>query len=145
MSTPQDVYIMPFAANYHEFLKTQAQKYHPPPPELLSAFRRLFSEPSVPMLKIAREAVTPIIAAIPNEPDHTPDCDPLWIPIKEAIDQLTEYNDKFVDFVVELQKLPDGDHFFKVMPQFRGFWTEMVGHGTGSPLCVTQTMADKMQ
>jgi hypothetical protein len=134
MSQPHDVYIMPFVANYDEFLTMQAQKHYPPPPQILSAFRKFFSEPSTPILAIVKEAASPIIANLSNEADPTwPDCGPLWRILKEAVDQLTEYNDKFVAFVVELQKLPDGNHVFKSMPQFANHWTEMVGSGTDPP------------
>ncbi|KAF2833554.1 hypothetical protein CC86DRAFT_365421 [Ophiobolus disseminans] len=116
---------MPFAANYEEFLTSQAQNEYPPPPEMLSAFRKLFTETSTPMSAIAKEAATPIIAAIPNETEPSnPDCGYLWRILKDAVDQFPKDTDKFADFVVELQMLPDGDHVFKYLPQFRHHWTE---------------------
>jgi len=116
---------MPFATSYDEFLTTQAQDDYPPPPEMLSAFKKLLTDASTPMSAIVKEAASPIIANIPNEesPDW-PDCTLLWRTLKEAVDQFTKDNDKLVDFVVELQKLPDGDHVFKQLPQFRNHWTE---------------------
>ena len=48
----------------------------------------------------------------------------LWQILQQAVDLFTDDNDKFVDFIVELQKLPDGDHVFKGLPQFSNHWTE---------------------
>jgi hypothetical protein len=110
---------------YEKFLTAQAKDDYPPPPEMLFAFEELFSGASIPMSKIVEKAVSPIIANLPNEQDpRWPDCTLLWRTLKEAVDQFTEHNDKFVEFIVELQKLPDGDSVFKILPQFREHWTE---------------------
>ncbi|KAF2638024.1 hypothetical protein P280DRAFT_405719 [Massarina eburnea CBS 473.64] len=77
------------------------------------------------MSAIVKEAASPIIQNIPNEPvPQNPNCDYLWHILEEAVDQFTDDIDKFVDFVVELQKLPDGDRVFEQLPQFRNHWTE---------------------
>jgi hypothetical protein len=111
--------------HYVAFLTAQAKDDYPPPPEMLSAFEELFKGASNPMPMIAKKAVSPIIANLPNERDpRWPDCTLLWRTLKESVDQFTENNDRFVDFIVELQKLPDGDHVFKKLPQFREHWTE---------------------
>jgi hypothetical protein len=113
------------AAQYDEFLTAQAAENYPPPPELLSAFEELVLDATIPMSKIAKKAVSPIIANLPNEPDpRWPDCTLLWRTLKRAVDQFTEHNDKFVDFIVEIQRLPDGDHVFGILPQFREHWNE---------------------
>lgn len=121
---------MPFATNCDEFLTTQAQHDYPPPPEMLSAFRKLLSDPSFPTSTIAKEAISPIIANLPNQKDpRWPDCTVLWRTLVNAVDQFTDCNDKLVEFVVDLQKLPDGDHVFRDPPQFRNHWTEF-GYGS---------------
>jgi hypothetical protein len=48
----------------------------------------------------------------------------LWRTLSRAVDNFGDLTDRFVDFVVELQKLPDGNQLFKIMPQFRNHWTE---------------------
>jgi hypothetical protein len=116
---------MSSADQYDAFLAAQAKDDYPPPPDMLSAFEELFKSSSTPMSMIAKNAVSPIIANLPNEQDpRWPDCTLLWRTLKEAVDKFTEHNDKFVDLIVELQKLPDGDHVFKILPQFREHWTE---------------------
>jgi hypothetical protein len=116
---------MPSTPNYEEFLQAQANDAYPPPPEMISAFRKLFLDSSLSMLAIVKEAAFPIIQNIPNEPvPDNPDCVYLWRILQQAVDQFTDENDKFFDFIVELQKLPDGDHVFKGLPQFSNHWTE---------------------
>jgi hypothetical protein len=116
---------MPFAKTHDEFLSTQENDNYPPPPEMMSAFRKLFKDPSVPVSAIAKEAASPIIANMPNEQDpRWPNCTLLWRTLARAVDTFTDLNDRFVEFVVELQKLPDGDHVFEILPQFNNHWTE---------------------
>jgi hypothetical protein len=116
---------MTFATNCDEFLFLQEKNRRPLPPEILSAFRKLLSDPSVPESAIAKEAASPVIANLPNEEDPGwPDCTILWRTLTAAVNTFTELNDRFVAFVVKLQKLPDGNQVFKILPQFNNHWTE---------------------
>jgi hypothetical protein len=116
---------MPFATSHDEFVSMQEHDSHSPPPEMLSAFKKLLSDPSVPASATAKEAASPIIANLPNEKDpRWPDCTLLWRTLARAVDTFTDLNDRFVEFIVELQKLPDGDHVFAILPQFNNHWTE---------------------
>ncbi|KAL5115510.1 hypothetical protein ACEQ8H_006573 [Pleosporales sp. CAS-2024a] len=116
---------MPFATSHDEFLSMQEHDEYPPPPEMLSAFRKLLTAPSIHTSAIAKEAAAPIIANMPNEQDpRWPDCTLLWRTLARAVDTFAASNDRFVDFVVQLQKLPDGDGVFEMLPQFNNHWTE---------------------
>jgi hypothetical protein len=127
---------MPSTANYEEFLEAQAKDAYPAPSEILSAFRKLFFDPSPSMPAIVKEAASPIIQNIPNEPvPQNPDCVYLWRTLQQAVDQFVNDNDKFVHFIVEMQKLPDGNHVFKRLPQFRNHWTEF-GYTSTTPASV---------
>ncbi|KAH3939849.1 hypothetical protein HBI24_226770 [Parastagonospora nodorum] len=116
---------IPFADTPDEFLSFQEHDSYAPPPEMRSAFQKLLTDSSVPMSAIAKEAASPIIANMANEQDpRWPDCTLLWRTLCRAVDSFTELNDRFVEFVVELQKLPDGDHVFAILPQFNNHWAE---------------------
>jgi hypothetical protein len=45
---------MPFATSHDEFVSMQEHDSHPPPPEMLSALKKLLSDASVPVAAIAR-------------------------------------------------------------------------------------------
>jgi hypothetical protein len=116
---------MASVTQYEKSLTAQAKNDYLLPSEMLSAFEELFLGASILMLKIAKKAVSRIIAHLLDEQDpRWLDCTLLWRTLKEAVDQFTEHNDKFVEFILELQKLPDGDSVFKILPQFREHWTE---------------------
>lgn len=69
----------------------------------------MFDAPT-PTTAIAKEAVSPIIQNLPDEEcADWPDDLSLWQILKAAVAELTDYNDRFVEFTVEVQKLPDGD------------------------------------
>lgn len=111
--------------DYEAFLQAEASDADPPPPGIISAFRKLFLDASPSMPLIAKEAASRIIQNIPNEPvPHNPDCAYLWRTLQQAVDQFSDDNDEFVNFIVALQKLPDGHHVFKDLPQFSNHWTE---------------------
>ncbi|KAF1963838.1 hypothetical protein CC80DRAFT_353121, partial [Byssothecium circinans] len=98
-----------------EFLRLQACKEYKPPQEQLDAFAMLLmTEPAVPIADVARCAAAPLL-----RDGITGVYDRLWGLLFSAVGQLTEYNDKLVQFTVELQKL------LPEMPAFDSFCTEM--------------------
>lgn len=52
------------------------------------------------------------------------DCTLPWRTLCRAVDTFADLNDRFVEFIVALHKLPDGDHVFATLPQFNNHWTE---------------------
>jgi hypothetical protein len=62
----------------------QADDDYPPPPEMLSPFRKLLTDPSIPLSAIAKEAVSSIIANLLN--GREPDYSMLWRTLERAID-----------------------------------------------------------
>ncbi|PVI01373.1 hypothetical protein DM02DRAFT_641888 [Periconia macrospinosa] len=109
------------AATYEEFEATQRREDYPPPQELLSALKKLVTDSSTPIEKIAKEAAAPWIN---NTTEEYPDFSLLWRTLLEAINAFQDHNDKFVDFVLALTKLPDGDGVFKDLPEFDQHFTE---------------------
>jgi len=108
-------------ANQERFLTDQAEhSTAPSPPQMLSAFRKLFSSPSTPVSAIAKEIASPIIREDPLDPHWGM----LWRTLKAAVDYCTEDNDKFVELIAELQKLPDENHTLKHLRDFNRHWTE---------------------
>lgn len=98
--------------SYQDFLSEQEKKKYSATPEELSALRILFADPSVPVSQVAQVITKPIIeenhrAKTNPEKPSTYEYSIIWRTIADAVRQLTEYNDKLVELVVEIQKTPD--------------------------------------
>lgn len=111
----------PSLERYEAFLASLAQREYPPEPDVILAFRKLLTEPSVSLVEAARLAVA---SSIPDSPDLPVSNMTLWIPFGEAIEQFPEMNDRLVDFIVALQQLPDGDGAMHELPYFREYCNE---------------------
>lgn len=115
--------------SYQDFLSTQVKEDYPAAPEQLSALRTLFADPSVPVSQVAEQIARPIVEARQNclENPEAPDeyrYGILWRTIADAVRQLTEYNDRLVKLVVEIQKVPDPEGYIAFMQDFQEHWTE---------------------
>jgi hypothetical protein len=98
------------------------------------------------MAEIVKEAASPMMRNIPNEPvPQNPDCTYLWRTLRIAVDQFVDDNNKFVDFIVELQKLPDANHIFQRLPRFRNHWTEFGYTSRMSALPTQAPTTDRLQ
>jgi hypothetical protein len=83
----------------------------------------LFSDPTVPVSQLAEQIGGPIIKELEKNPGKPVECSPLWRTISLAIKQFTEFNDKFVELVVELQKIPDTVGYIAGMYDMKMYWT----------------------
>lgn len=106
-------------------------KQYPLQPEQIAVFKPFFSDPTVPVSEIARQISVPIIKALQekNRETKAPDTyryGTLWRTMGEAIRQLTDFNDRFVKLVLELQKTPDPTGFLVCLDDFHMEWTERV-------------------
>jgi hypothetical protein len=106
------------------FIKAQLNHEAPIASEQLSALSNLFVEPKSSIPEIARQITAPILRALEKEPDAPVDCYRLWRTIADAVKDLTEFNDKLVELVVEIQKVPDSIGYIAHMQDFRQYWTE---------------------
>lgn len=110
---------------YEEFEKVQLEEDYPPPKELLSALKKIVTGSSTSIDAIAKEAATPFLDNIPEDaPEGLPDCSLLWRTLLEAINAFTDKNDQFVDFVIALMRLNNGDNLIKKSPEFDQHMTE---------------------
>ncbi|KAE8384141.1 hypothetical protein BDV23DRAFT_191957 [Aspergillus alliaceus] len=81
------------------------------PPRLLSAFTKLLIDPTIPAIDLAHEAVTPPPREHAYEPEPTPpSTDILYAMIIDAVKNLTDMNDRLVDFTEALAGLPSGEY-----------------------------------
>jgi hypothetical protein len=111
---------MASASTFQVFLQKQAAQQYPLDAQQLAAFETLFSDDSVPVSEIANQITTPYIKDGSTQPE---DIFFLWRTIFDAVEQLTGFNDKLVELVTEIQKVPGmetGGH----MVQFNQTWTE---------------------
>ena len=92
---------------WEEFIKLQENHETPITSEQLSALTKLFAEPNISASEIAMQITTPILKALEKEPDSPVDCFRLWRTIADAVKQLTNFNDRLVELVVEIQRVPD--------------------------------------
>jgi len=114
-TAPRDNIGQPYARTYQEFIATHSRPEYKLEPEHLSALETLFSDPSVPVSEVIKVMVAPWMSAIERNEDPFPDDRGLWfwINIADAIRQLTEFNSKFADLVLELHKHP-GEWLYKM-------------------------------
>lgn len=89
---------------------------------MLSAIKLLLADPSTPPSRAAREAVS----CFTNESNPDPDYTSLWPLLFAAIARFTDQNDRLVDFVVELQSLPDCNGAFSRLDGLSEYMTEFV-------------------
>jgi hypothetical protein len=115
---------MGLTSEYEDFIAAQRQDDYPPDPEQLSALDTLFSDPAVPVSQLAEQIAGPIISALEKNPGKPVECSPLWCTISLAIKQFTEFSDKFVELVVELQKVSDPAGYIAGMDDMKMYWTE---------------------
>lgn len=112
-------------AKYEAFLSSWAKDSHPPSPQLLSAWSKLLKDPSVPASDVAKEAAIPLIQQHEKSPDPIgPDCLDIWRLLVDSVEKMTEHNNRFVDFTVELQRLPDCNGGFHSLPFLAEHMTE---------------------
>jgi hypothetical protein len=112
---------------YETFLLAQQQKKYHILEVQVSAFRDLFSDPSIPLSNIAKRVSGPHIEGIQKqlrgERSHGV-CGAFWSTFEDAVKTLTSFNDRLVDFLVELQKVEDPTGFFTEMCEFKAHWLE---------------------
>ncbi|KAI9931372.1 hypothetical protein ASPWEDRAFT_169785 [Aspergillus wentii DTO 134E9] len=109
---------------YNAFLAAWTKDAEPPSPELLSAWTKLLKDHSVPASDIAKEAVIPIAKRHEASNPLGPECIDIWRLLVDTVEKMTEQNDRLVEFVVELQKLPDCDQGFHDLPQLAQYLSE---------------------
>ncbi|OCK82276.1 hypothetical protein K432DRAFT_403048 [Lepidopterella palustris CBS 459.81] len=115
---------MAHTATYQDFVAAQEKEEYPVASEQLSALKILFSDPTYPTSELAKQIAEPILKALEEKPTSPVDCFRIWRTIAAAIKQLTGYNHKLVELVVELQKAPDPLGYIALMQDFREHWTE---------------------
>lgn len=84
------------------------------PPALLSAFTKLLTDPTIPAIDLAREAVNPL----PREHAYAPEPKPpmaeiLYAMLIDAVKNLTGMNNRLVDFTEALAGSPGGEGGYK--------------------------------
>ncbi|GES58560.1 hypothetical protein ATEIFO6365_0004071100 [Aspergillus terreus] len=109
-------------SEYEAFITAQSRKNHPAPATMLSAIKSLLIDSSTPPSAAAREAVSCFVTESSPDPDYTS----LWPLLFETIGKFTEQNDRLVDFVVELQGLPDCNGAFRRLDGLSEYMTEFV-------------------
>jgi hypothetical protein len=111
---------MASACTFQGFLQKQAAQEYPLEAQQLAAFETFFSNDAVAVSEISEQISRPYITDGTKEPadDYL-----LWRTIFDAVEQLTEFNDKLVELVTEIQKVPHMETEGH-MVQFRQTWTE---------------------
>ncbi|KAJ5594176.1 uncharacterized protein N7459_000384 [Penicillium hispanicum] len=110
------------APDIETFLAEWAQDDHPPAPQTLSAWRRLLSDPSIPASSVAKEAVSHWAQRRVANPDPIS----IWRLMWDSVQKFTDHNDRIVDFLDELRKLPDCDGAFQSLPGLSEDMTEFI-------------------
>ena|ERR1700744_804737 len=110
--------------SWNKFIKEQEIHDAPLASEQLSALSSLSLESNISVSEIARQITAPILKSLDRKPDSPVDCYRLWRTVADAVKELTDYNDKLVELVVEIQKVPDTTGYITDMQDFRQHWTE---------------------
>ncbi|KAL7624427.1 hypothetical protein AAE478_005991 [Parahypoxylon ruwenzoriense] len=93
------------------------------------AWKQFLLAPPSEVAHHARQIALPIMKTL-DDPNNR--ITQLWSALSEAVDELTDQNDKLADFVLELQRFPDGKGilgskpWFYDLPLFDNFWTEWI-------------------
>lgn len=111
------------------FIAAQAKKEHPVLPEQLEALKTLLTNPAIPISKVAEDLTAPVLEhhqKTKQDPNISHDFDhaTLWESITDAVKQLTDFNDRLVDLVVAIQKIPDPEGHYASMVDYTQYWTE---------------------
>ncbi|KAF4631004.1 hypothetical protein G7Y89_g7132 [Cudoniella acicularis] len=111
---------------YEKFLAAQAKEDYPAEPEQLTALKTLFSDPTIPISQAAQQIVAPTLKYLEQNPgSQAPDNDfILWRTIASAIKQLPEFNDRLLELVLEINKIPAANGYFKGLYDFYMHWRE---------------------
>ncbi|RHZ57496.1 DUF3632 domain-containing protein [Aspergillus thermomutatus] len=117
-------------SEYETFITAQSQKNYPPPKNVLSAMKSLLADPCTPPSRAAREAVSCFVEESNSNPDYTA----LWPLLFAAIGRFTDQNDRLVDFVAELQRLPDCNGASGRLDGLSEYMTEFVFDYVDHPL-----------
>ncbi|KAK2595215.1 hypothetical protein QQS21_007068 [Conoideocrella luteorostrata] len=112
-----------------EFIAAQEKEEYPLIPEQLEALRVFLTDPTVPISQVAQDLTRPVIKLheeAKKDPDALSNFDhgTLWSSIADAIGKLTDLNDRLVDLVVEIQKIPDPEGHFASMTDYKQHWNE---------------------
>jgi hypothetical protein len=113
------------AATWQEFLAAQEKEEYCLEPDQVSALKTLFSDPNIPVSVVAKQFAAPWLRELeeqPGVPSNTPSV--IWRTVADAIRELSEYNDKLVDLVVEMSKLPN-DTLYSMADKYY-YWVEFV-------------------
>jgi len=113
--------------HYEAFLLAQQQKKYHIQEVQVCAFRDLFSDPSIPLSDTAQRMVGPHIEGIQRQLRGERSygvCGAFWRTFEDAVKTLTSFNDRLVDFLIELQKVDDPTYFFTEMCEFKAHWLE---------------------
>lgn len=81
------------------------------PPALISAFTRLLTDPTIPAIDLAHEAVIPLPREHAYSPEpKPPSTDVLYAMLIDAVKNLTDMNNRLVDFTEALAGSPGGGY-----------------------------------
>ncbi|KAK2601873.1 hypothetical protein QQS21_004559 [Conoideocrella luteorostrata] len=111
-----------------DFIREQEGEEYPAAPEQLAALKSFLTNPSVSASDAAKDITRPIIEARQKALNKEPsdyDFTSLWSTIAEAVRQLTDHNDRLVELVTEIQKVPDQEGYIAFMQDYREHWTEI--------------------
>lgn len=127
MSSPLAVW----HTSWQDFMAAEEVMQYPLQPEQIGAFEFFFFDRTVSTSEIVRQISVPIIKAPQDQNLDAKGLDTyrygsLWRTTGEAIRQLTQYNDRFVELVLELQKTLDPTGFLVCMDDFHMEWTGRV-------------------
>lgn len=119
---------MASSKTYQEFIAAQEAEEYPLNSTQLSGLKTLFSDPSVPVSQVAQEVAAPILKALKETPGAPVDTFIFWRTIAAAVKELPQYNDRLVELVIELQKIPSPLDYLSYMTDFNQHWTEFEFH-----------------
>ena len=114
---------------WQEFIAAEEKEDYPLEPEQISALKTLFSDPNISVSEVAKQFTAPWKKEIDEHPgEHFPSYMPsiIWRTVANAIRQLSEYNDKLVELVVEISKILDVNNQIASCADKYYYWVEFV-------------------
>ena len=109
-------------STWQEFIALLQEERIAATPSQLNALKLLFSDQSVPVSEVAKLITVDSVKAHEETPGASDSG--LWRTLSDGIKQLTEYNDKFVEFFYEIAKVPLHGATSTLLTAYWEWWTE---------------------
>jgi len=111
-------------ADWQTFVEQRRQEKYLLEDEQLAALETFFANPDTSITDIAYQFAQQVLESLKQRSDNPIDCYILWQSINLAVRQLTAFNDRLVELVIEYQKIKSPKDYIAYMTDYHMHMTE---------------------